>query len=491
MARGGYTVRHYGKRRTKKNGRKYTDWYVIISRDGKEIQNIRANPNTEAEAKKLKFRKMHELHVGNYVPDAEAYTFEETARRFLEHLKSRTIGPNADRSDSSLEGYEQNIRYHFLPEFGHLKLTKVPPLLRDYFDKLKQRYKAHTVRGLYRKLRGVFTFAHRHLELPDLLRDVSVDLPSPPKRSEIPTYDEFLGLLRYLDHKPDDLTKLEWLQAWVIVCLAGLQGLRVGEISGTNCEDCDLENRKQRVQLQLRETGTIAAPKCKSGRDVDHDGVTHKALSDYREFRNNWSGPLLLNRYGKRMNSKAIRYLLDRVLRAAGYVIDAGKGKWGPHSFRHFAGSLWISQGVSIEKVSRQLGHKSREFTYQTYIHEIEALENRDRVAMQSLSRALPGVRASLPPPVEAVPMAVSAKDITPPPERVIKVNGTGMPIPDSAPQWMPYVVRLLQEGWRVSDAAKEVDLTRHALTRAFWKLGLPAPSVIRRTNTDKSALTR
>ena len=47
------TVRVYGRSRTKKNGRKYKDWYVIVSQNGKEVETTRANPNTEAAAKKL------------------------------------------------------------------------------------------------------------------------------------------------------------------------------------------------------------------------------------------------------------------------------------------------------------------------------------------------------------------------------------------------------------------------------------------------------
>jgi integrase len=482
MAKRGYAVRHYGRPRTKKNGRKYKDWYVIISRDGREIEHIRANPNTEAEAKRLKFRKMQELHVGNYVPDAETMTFGEAARQFLEHFKTRIDGPNADRSDTSLEAYERNFRCHFLPRFGHLKLTKVPPLVRDYVDELKQQYEANTVRGIYRTLRSVFTFAHERLGLPDLLKDVCVDLPPARKRSqdEIITFDEFHGLLRYLEQKPDGMTKLEWLQVTVMVCLAGLQGLRVGEIAGTDCEDCDLLNWKQRVLRQLRETGRIAPPKYNSIRDIDHDPITHKALSDYREFKSNWSGPLLLDRFGKRINSKSIRPRLEKVMNGVGL-----NGKYGPHILRHFAGSLWVNRGVAIEKVSRQLGHKSREFTYRTYIHEIAALENRGRVAMQSLGAALPGIQASLPPPVEPAPMTVAAQTVTPT-ERVIAVNAKVTGLPDNAPQWMPYAVCLLQQGRGVGAVAKELGLTRPGLTRAFWRLGLPSPTAIRRTNTDK-----
>ena len=80
-----------------------------------------------------------------------------------------------------------------------------------------------------------------------------VDLPAPRVRSkdEVISFDEFTGLLRYLERKPDEMSKFEWLQAIVIICLTGLMGLRIGEVAGVDCEDCDLENWKLHVVRQV------------------------------------------------------------------------------------------------------------------------------------------------------------------------------------------------------------------------------------------------
>ena len=67
----GYSVRYYGRKRTRANGRKCKDWYVIVSRDGKEVETERADPNTEAAAKKLKFEKEQKLRLRTYLPDSE------------------------------------------------------------------------------------------------------------------------------------------------------------------------------------------------------------------------------------------------------------------------------------------------------------------------------------------------------------------------------------------------------------------------------------
>jgi integrase len=435
----GYSVRHYGRSRTKKNGRKYKDWYVIVSLNGKEIETTRANPNTEAAAKKLKFQKMQELHVGDYVASVDDMTFGEVAKRHREYFEGRTQGPNADREEGTLESVETILRLHLLPKFGHLKLTEIPRLLPDFVDKMKACFPANTVNTRYRVIRTVFSYAHKRLHFPDLLRDVHVDLP--PRRvrtkEEIIKFDEFQGLLKFLECQPVGMSKLDWLQITVMICLPGLMGLRAGEIAGADCEDMDLDNWRVNVNRQLLTNGRLAPPKYNSVRTVDMDAITHRALVDYRDFLGEWSGPLFRGMHGERVSNVAVKLRIKEVMRRAGL-------NYSTHILRHFAGSLWISQGVPIDKVSRQLGHKSYDFTYKTYIHDIEARESRGRTAMQSLGSAFGGMRASLPPPIETVPPITAAKDSAPVPDRVVKLNGTKpkFEIAAGAPQWVPYAIR-------------------------------------------------
>ncbi|MCJ2042990.1 site-specific integrase [Methylobacterium sp. J-078] len=54
---------------------------------------------------------------------------------------------------------------------------------------------------------------------------------------------------------------------------------------------------------------------------------------------------------------------------ALGIVAADGSPRWTPHSFRHFAVSLWIDEGVNIRQVSEWAGHESPEFTQRVYGH--------------------------------------------------------------------------------------------------------------------------
>jgi hypothetical protein len=197
----GYGVRVYGKPRNPKDRRAYKDWYVVISKDGEDIEHIRAQPNTTAQAKTLADQKRRELHVGNYVANADDITFAEAARQFLESFEARTRGPNADRSPSTYTIRETNLRVHLLPEFGHVKLSQIPSLLPSYIDRVKERYAADTVRTIFVCVHVVLKFAHMRLGFPDLLHGVKIELPTPRKLggAELIKFEDFHAMLVFME----------------------------------------------------------------------------------------------------------------------------------------------------------------------------------------------------------------------------------------------------------------------------------------------------
>jgi integrase len=55
-----------------------------------------------------------------------------------------------------------------------------------------------------------------------------------------------------------------------------------------------------------------------------------------------------------------------------GITASDGSPQFTPHSFRHFAVSLWIDEGANIKQVSEWAGHESPEFTQRVYGHLIK-----------------------------------------------------------------------------------------------------------------------
>lgn len=62
-----------------------------------------------------------------------------------------------------------------------------------------------------------------------------------------------------------------------------------------------------------------------------------------------------------------------------------------PHLLRHMWGSYMLRDGVDIAKISTEMGHGSKSFTMDTYIHEINSEKEKTASAMDSLvSRLIP-----------------------------------------------------------------------------------------------------
>jgi integrase len=72
------------------------------------------------------------------------------------------------------------------------------------------------------------------------------------------------------------------------------------------------------------------------------------------------------------------------------YRVGPDKPKYGMHSLRHAAASLFIEQGFSPKRVQALMGHSTIQMTFDTYGHLFAAAED-DRVAMSQLQARLVG----------------------------------------------------------------------------------------------------
>ena len=75
---------------------------------------------------------------------------------------------------------------------------------------------------------------------------------------------------------------------------------------------------------------------------------------------------------------------------SAGITADARAPKYGLHSLRHTAASLFIEQGFSPKRVQALMGHSSIGMTFDTYGHLWPSAED-DQVAMAQVQPRLIG----------------------------------------------------------------------------------------------------
>jgi integrase len=81
---------------------------------------------------------------------------------------------------------------------------------------------------------------------------------------------------------------------------------------------------------------------------------------------------------------------LGPVQLAAGITGDRLHPKYGLHSLRHAAASLFIEHGFSPKRVQALMGHSTIQMTFDTYGHLFPSAED-DQVAMRQLQVRLVG----------------------------------------------------------------------------------------------------
>lgn len=191
-------------------------------------------------------------------------------------------------------------------------------------------------------------------------------IPSDPKPPSTLTAAE---LRKLLAHIADDRYGIAWQLA--------LSGLRRGEVAGLRWADVDLEAR----------TLTVAHTRLRFGKNLVED--TPKSAASRRTLP--LPDHLVAALKTARRIQAADRLALGEVYQASGYVVvnEAGEplsphaltSRWARtlsaagvrhvrlHDARHTCGTLMHLENVPVALISAWLGHASKAFTLQTYVH--------------------------------------------------------------------------------------------------------------------------
>ena len=134
-------------------------------------------------------------------------------------------------------------------------------------------------------------------------------------------------------------------------------GLRISELVALDIDDIEGASEVLRVR-----------GKGKKERLVPFGAKAIEAIEDYQSLRTATfgparSGPLFVNKYGKRLSARSIRRNLDRHLQTAGI-----SGAVSPHTLRHSFATHMLNAGADLRSVQEMLGHASLSTT-QIYTH--------------------------------------------------------------------------------------------------------------------------
>jgi integrase len=367
-------------------------WVVAYTLKGKQhLKTFR----TKREATAWRAEMQHEVKEGIHTPATASISVAEAGALWL--AQAAMDGLEA----STVMQYRQHLDYHIAPFLGHVKLAELAPAsIQEFRNRLIGEGRSHVMakkvitslgailaaamatgrvaRNVVREQTRQQRTRERRLEKRhDKRLDVGVDLP---------TKDEIRAMLGAAQGR--------WRP---LVVTAVFTGLRASELRGLTWADVDLDVDLDRATLRVRQRADrwnkIGSPKsATSQREVPLAPMVVNTLKEWRLACPKGEANLVFpNRVGKIETLPSIhRRGLGPLQVAAGLTTDPIHPKYGLHSLRHAAASLFIEQGFSPKRVQALMGHSSIQMTFDTYGHLFPSKDD-DAAAMQQLQARLVG----------------------------------------------------------------------------------------------------
>lgn len=241
-----------------------------------------------------------------------------------------------------------------------------------------------TLNGYIKILKIVIRWAYKN-DLTDNIRvcDRLQNFPDTPKREKI--QDKFL--------QKDELEKLiagMECEHWKMFTeFLALTGMRIGELIALTDSDVDLKTKTIKINKTWSNTmRQISTTKTLSSiRDIH----IQKELFQLANKIKKWSAErkmitgerndiFFVNPDGKRVVYDVYeKYLRENSERILGRKITA-------HVLRHTFVSLYSAKGLSLEQISRQVGHANSRITKDIYYHVTDLQRQQDAAALDKIS---------------------------------------------------------------------------------------------------------
>lgn len=196
--------------------------------------------------------------------------------------------------------------------------------------------KLSTVAGKLNAVCGMYRFAQRDR----LLEHNPAEWVQRPK---VPRYSSTESLSRSEMLAVLDCGQASGARDHALVCILGLNGLRVGEAISLNIEDLGYKQSYRTVKFTREKKDGMVDEMPLSPR-------TSRAIDQCTYGRT--EGPIFLIRGEGRMDRRGADRIVKRLVKQAGI-----KKRITPHSFRHSFVTLSLDAGASVRDVQNSVGH--------------------------------------------------------------------------------------------------------------------------------------
>ena len=354
-----------GSIRKRKDGRWEGRYVAGHDENGKPIRkNVLGK--TQAEVKD-KLRKA--IEDSNYLDAAKAdeYTVERWVKTWFEIYSKPNIRENTQ------ERYWNHIRYHIIPEIGHIKLKKLTARdiqimynnVRDHGrvllgpkDRREKTLSASYIHSLHRMLKMCL---ERAVKDQLLIRNPcdNVVLPKVEK--------EEMKILKP-EHIKAYLAEADRRGCLPMMFLELCTGLRRGELAALLWTDLDVENRTITISKQAARNkgGGVKVTKPKTATSIRVEPIPQQAVDLLiQEHEKHPDNPYMFvsPMTGGMLYPDSLNDINEKILDAIGVE------RIRFHDLRHTFATLALQNGVDIRTVSGMLGHADPGFTLRTYTH--------------------------------------------------------------------------------------------------------------------------
>jgi integrase len=272
-------------------------------------------------------------------------------------------------SPTTVTNYEGYLKKHIYPEIGNILLAKLMPMnIKEIYNKLQEQgYKSKTILNIHRILSKAFKDAVSNNRLArnpcDSIKPPPVDTPY----IKVYTEKEFNRLLDVVEGSKEELP----------ILLAGLAGLRRGEIFGLKWEDINFDTGRisiKRNAVRIAGKTIIKTPKTKgSTRSFILPEYVLERLKKYRGigfvYPREDGGPENGDAYSKRFQNLLFTHGLPKIRF---------------HDLRHFNATQMLKRGIKDKEAAARLGHWDASMT-KRYQHVLEEMDKGAAAALDNI----------------------------------------------------------------------------------------------------------
>jgi integrase/recombinase XerD len=233
-------------------------------------------------------------------------------------------------------------------------------IVRAYLESLvRRKLAASTVRRRLLCLRAFFRYLNDNGDAADPFLGWRLRLPRPLRLPRSLSRNEATSLLRAA-RRGMARSPLPELARRTEMRLMIATGIRISELCNIQVEDIS----RDAFRLQIHGKGTRERVVYVTDRSLRAE---LRKLASVRKKECGSSGPLFVNRHGRRLRPDSVRLPLSRFAGIAGL-----HRRVTPHMLRHTAATLLLERGADIRIVQRLLGHSSVATTeIYTYVSDV------------------------------------------------------------------------------------------------------------------------